>query len=220
MINYIKKSILKESIERSIFKKIPVFVKDPFVEELNLGFVLAKVESVIPPELANNIDAIYIGQFDHLDKMEVNAAFHEGAIYVTNLQDDEEDMVDDIVHELAHSVEEVHGPEIYLDGQISREFTGKRKRLYGIIKSEGLKVEYRDFLNTEYDRNFDEMLYKEIGYPLLRTLTMGLFYSPYAITSLREYFANGFEAYFLRKDFSYLKKISPLLFDKLENLTQ
>jgi hypothetical protein len=46
---------------------------------------------------------------------------------------------------------------------------------------------------------------------------MGLFYSPYASTSLREYFANGFEAYFLGQR-EYLPKIGQHLFIKLEEI--
>ena len=36
---------------------------------------------------------------------------------------------------------------------------------------------------------------------------------------LREYFANGFEAYFYHKDI-YLKKVSPILYGKLEELEE
>ena len=48
---------------------------------------------------------------------------------------------------------------------------------------------------------------------------MGLINSPYAITSLREYFANGFEAYFLDVDNrNSLKNTSPVLYEKIANL--
>ena len=46
---------------------------------------------------------------------------------------------------------------------------------------------------------------------------MGLFNSPYGATSLKEYFANGFEAYYIG-DRIYLSKISPYLYNKIENL--
>ena len=39
----------------------------------------------------------------------------------------------------------------------------------------------------------DDFLYKDVGYALLNNLVMGLFPSAYAATSLREYFARGFE---------------------------
>jgi len=44
-----------------------------------------------------------------------------------------------------------------------------------------------------------------------------LFYSPYAITSLREYWANGFENYLLG-DRERLKDLSPILFRKVEEI--
>ena len=69
-----------------------------------------------------------------------------------------------------------------------------------------------------FAENFDEFLYKEVGYDLLNRLVTGLFASPYAATSLREYFANGFE-YFFCKDSQYLQKISPKLYSKILNLT-
>ena len=75
-----------------------------------------------------------------------------------------------------------------------------------------------DFLNPDYSREFDEFLYKKVGYPLLRTITQGLFYSPYAATSLREYFANGFENLHIKKDYNYLQIMSPVLYYKIENL--
>ena len=65
---------------------------------------------------------------------------------------------------------------------------------------------------------FDHYLYNVVEYPTLSTLTTGLFYSPYAVTSLREYFANGFENYFLR-DQNYLKKDEPsIVYSKIGDL--
>ena len=50
---------------------------------------------------------------------------------------------------------------------------------------------------TEYNKKFDNFFANEVGYPTLLSLTMGLFVSPYGATSIQEYFANGFEKYFL-----------------------
>ena len=220
---YIKssaKSVLKESKERYLHGHIPVHIKDSFIQPIDLDFVLKKVEHILPAALLNAIDSIYVGQFGILNKREVNAMYYEGSVYVTNHQDDEDDLLDDIIHEIAHSVEEMRGIEIYPDGLIEQEFLGKRTRLESLLKSEGFKVPSEWINNPEYSIEFDEFLYKDVGYPLLTGLTMGLFYSPYGITSLREYFANGFEAVFLHKDGHYLKKISPHLFSKLETLNE
>ena len=46
---------------------------------------------------------------------------------------------------------------------------------------------------------------------------MGLFSTPYAVTSLREYFATGFEEFYIG-DRNYIKKISPNLYNKLTYL--
>jgi hypothetical protein len=48
-------------------------------------------------------------------------------------------------------------------------------------------------------------------------MTRGLFVSAYACTSLREYFANGFEEFYLG-DRNYLNTISPKLYSKIKNL--
>ena len=61
----------------------------------------------------------------------------------------------------------------------------------------------------------DDFLYKEVGYETLWKVINGLFISPYAATSLEEYFCKGMEEYFLGKS-SLLKSISPQLFKKLE----
>ena len=43
---------------------------------------------------------------------------------------------------------------------------------------------------------------------------MGLFTRPYAVTSIREYFATAFEEYLLG-DGEYVKKLSPIAYDKV-----
>ena len=114
----------------------------------------------------------------------------DGAIYLTNVQDDIDDVVDDIIHEIAHSLEERHKIEIYGDELVEREFLGKRKRLQRILTSQDIDINNHDFMNPEYDIEFDMFLYQDVGYPFLTNITAGLFYSPYAITSLSEYFFN------------------------------
>ena len=71
----------------------------------------------------------------------------------------------------------------------------------------------------EYNLEFDDYLYGTVGYPILQTLSIGLFPDAYGITSIREYFASGFEMYFLG-DRDYLKKISPILYKKIRELLQ
>jgi hypothetical protein len=106
---------------------------------------------------------------------------------------------------------------IYEDQIIINEFLGKRNRMHQLLKAEGIEVSEAYFNELDYNEDFDKFLYQQIGYDRLVYITMGLFASPYAATSLREYFANGFEYYFL-KDPGYINKISRGLYEKIENL--
>ena len=72
-------------------------------------------------------------------------------------------------------------------------------------------------MNSEYEEKFDDFLYKKIGYQTLSSIAMGLFITPYAATSLREYFATGYVEY-LMGDRNYLKSMSPTLYKKIEYL--
>ena len=78
------------------------------------------------------------------------------------------------------------------------------------------------FLNIEFNRDFDDFLYKKVGYDLLDSLLIGVFIRPYAATSINEYFATGFTEYYLG-DRLYLRDTCPKLYkilDELENLEQ
>jgi hypothetical protein len=222
MENYIKETNKKsrQAAKEDQIGSIQVIIKDHFVtRNIDLDIVLGEVSDKVPSEFLEYIDYIMIGQFKELTNRSVNAAHMDGAIYVTNEQDDENDMIDDLVHEIAHAVEENKFIEIYSDGNLELEFLSKRERLYHMLGSEkDLDIRYEDFKNPEYSKEFDELLFYQIGYPLLAAASANLFYSPYAVTSLREYFASGFETFYNKKDFNRLSSISPILFDKLEKL--
>lgn len=199
---------------------IQILIKDPFLQNnIDLDVVMNYVTSNVPSNFLEYIDYVIIGQFKELNSRSVNAAYMDGAIYVTNDQDDEDDLIDDLIHEIAHAVEERNFIEIYSDGNIESEFLSKRERLFHLLSAEeDLDLEYQNFQKPEYSKDFDNLLYYQIGYPLLAAVSVNIFYSPYAITSLNEYFACGFETYYNKKDHNRLSSISPILFDKLEKL--
>ncbi len=224
--NYINESSSRSknnSKEHFLFNSIPVYINpDLFFLDgsSNIKQVIDMVQKSVPPYLASGIDVIYVGDFQEFQEKRFNAAYEDGAIYVINVQDNAKDMADDIVHEIAHSVEERHSNHIYGDGRLQREFLGKRERLYQILKANNENSqEYKNlFHDLDYDAKFDDYLVNQIGYKKLGNYINGLFYSPYATTSVREYFARGFEAYFLFKHHKYLANISPVLYNKLETL--
>ena len=221
LTEYIKNSLIAAENARreyQLFDDIFVYVKDELPDYINLNNVLKSVERIIPFHLSREVDGMYVGQFKDWSEREVNSMFKDASIFVTNQQDDDEDMIDDIVHEFAHSIESPMGDIIYSDGELQQEFVGKRKRLYFLIKAEGYDTTSEKFMNPEYEEKFDDFLYKKIGYDALSSIAMGLFITPYAATSLREYFATGYVEY-LMGDRNYLMKVSPMLYRKIEQLT-
>jgi hypothetical protein len=198
---------------------IEVFIQDD--ESSEFYSVLKKLEKIIPEYFfMQGIDVIYLGEFSDLRERHLNAAYADGAIYVIPNYADKEDVLDDIVHEVAHSLEERFTDFIYEDNEIKTEFRKKYGKLIEIlIKQTDIKV-HKDFIYEvpyDYSERWDKFLHQEVGYDALHILTAGLFCSPYGATSLREYWANCFEHYFLTND-QELAKIAPNVFEKIKEL--
>tara|TARA_R100000008_G_C3530519_1_gene139010 strand:- start:169 stop:873 length:705 start_codon:yes stop_codon:yes gene_type:complete len=210
----VSKAIILERRENIMFSDINVFIKDPLPSEMSLTKTLRSVEKIVPKHLVSNIDTVYVGDFEHFRKRDINAAYMDGALYISNDQDSEVDMIDDIVHEIAHAVEEKYGTEIYGDGEIEREFLTKRKKLYDMLTAYGYNLNEVDFYNVEFNREFDDLLHQKIGYEKLEFFTMGLFLNNYSVTSLREYFAIAFEIMLLGNP-KEVDSISPILYQKI-----
>ena len=197
---------------------VQVFIKDSLPEEIDPDFIFNYVGSRIPLFLTTNIDMIYVGQFPEMKEREINAFYENDAIYITNEQDDEMDMIEDIVHEVSHAVEHYNREAIYGDGKLQREFAAKRKRLSGLL-SQKYEVPSDFNINFEYDRAIDDFLYRDVGYDVLNQISVNIFPSGYAATSISEYWAKGFEEIFIG-EMSTLKDMCPVLYKKLALLTK
>jgi len=196
-----------------------LLVQDKLPEAINIDNVKKRIEKTIPRRLFKELDWIYVGEFPELKVREVESVYFRGAIYITNRIESEEELFASIIHELAHSVELTYGDFIYGDDTVAVEFISKRKKLREVLKTNNVSIkDTAIFLRQEFSPEFDKFLYQDVGYDLLNQLCVGIFISPYGATSLREYFANGFEHYFL-KDSQYLEKISPKLYKKILLLT-
>lgn len=193
---------------------IHVFIKDP-VELIIVQKALSKVEEKIPSDILKEIEMIIFGWFQEFEDRELNAFYDSGTLYISNIQYDHEQLFETIVHEIAHAVEKIYGYEIYADGKIQDEFIRKRRHLHDMLWDAGYKMPISFFVNTEYDQEFDETLYKKIGYDKLDGYAAGLFISSYAVTSLREYFATAFADYFTNSNHNFLSKVSPAVYDKI-----
>ncbi len=199
------------------FNGISVVIKDPIDFDIETED-LKDVFSSLPDHFLRNVDYVIFGDFDFLRKNNYHAAYNDGAIYALNTQEDNRDVLDDIVHEIGHAVEDMYRSFIYSDMMIEKEFLRKRQQLKKEMEKNGINIPH-EMDNAEYDQNLDKYFSDVIGYPIMTSYVQGIYYSPYGATSVNEYFANGFEAYFYHKDL-YLKKVSPVLFDRLEKLEQ
>lgn len=195
---------------------IHVYFKDKLAnDKINVEDIVAKVEKIIPEHLLSEVEMIIVGWFEEFEDREINAFYKDGTLFISNLQDDSQDMYDDVIHEISHSIEAPYGYQIYGDNKVRDEFLRKRKYLHDILWQLGYKAPLSFFENVEYDEEFDMFLYQTIGYDKLANLVQGLFISPYAATSLREYFATGFTDFYMDPDHKFLQKISPALYKKL-----
>ena len=205
--------------EYELYNDVVVLVTDPVPDSLDLPAALKEIQRIIPRHLVYGLDSVFIGQFPEFKERQINAFYRDGAIYITNDQDDADDFIDDFVHEVAHLAESNYVSIIYGDEKVTREFLGKRQKLFHLLRAEGYKVDPKDFMQTDYSYEFDMFLFEKVGYPTLTTLTMGLFLTPYGTTSLREYFAESFEYYFLREP-EYVQTISPMSYGKIQELLE
>ena len=150
----------------------------------------------------------------------INAFYHNDTLFISNNQDNENDILDDIVHEYSHALEEKFEEEIYFDGSIKDEFISKRMQIERILRTSGYDTKKYHFKEIDYNKSLDNFLLSVVGYEKFQNLTNhGLFINPYAATSLREYFATGFEEYILG-DHKELEVISPKLYKKLHSIMQ
>ena len=218
-MNWLNESIKKSKKLKDTYSLhgIEIFIKDQLPDSINMDFVLNYIKARVPYEFLRGVDMIYVGRFKNLEDKNANAMYEDGAIYLTNDQDDDRDMIDDIIHEIAHSVEEMYGHGIYDDGAVVREFLGKRKRLYSDLKVHNYDPPEEMQYKSEYIQKIDDYLYKDVTYDAMWHFVGGLFPSPYAATSVREYFARGFEV-FIMEGQEELKKMCPALHRKLKEL--
>ena len=215
--------IIRESVKKSknqrkeyvLFKRILIHLLQPAI--ISFTEVIEQIEKKVPQHMFDEIDEIFVGSFDENDSRALEAHYESGAIYITNDMVTVNDYMESIIHETAHSIEQARGFEIYGDRKVQEEFLGKRMTLKRTLDTNGYNTG-TDFGDIEYSEDFDLYLYKEVGYDEIGNLTSGLFYSPYAATSVNEYFANGIENFFLGNR-EHLKKISPQLTKKIWEIT-
>ena len=194
-----------------------IYINNQPPEHIDVEYVFDYITARVPKRLLDSVDVIYVGEFPEFEERDINAFYDSGAIFVTNEQDDEQDMIDDIVHEIAHAAEERYNDFIYSDSSIEREFMAKRQTLFNLLQSYDLEPPKSLLVNPDYDQDIDDYLYRDVGYDVLNDLVNGLFISAYAATSLSEYYARQFEEWVFGHR-AEVKKLSPALYNVFEEL--
>jgi hypothetical protein len=220
MIDYIKESNKRaQNRNEYMLFNVPVYVINKFPNNIKINNILNTVKDTISKNYLNGLDAIYIGDFKDLNRRDIQSMLKDGAIWISsnNVKNviTEPLVVENIIHEISHLLEERYQSEIYGDGKLEREYNSKKNRLFNILKSDGYTLSYDLFFSDDMLKEFDDFLYRTVGYDKISLLTSGLFLSPYSITTIREYFASGMLNYLLEEG-EYLNEISPVLYKKIE----
>lgn len=201
--------------------KVLITVKDALPEDFDIRATFSAIEHKLPEKLFFLIDQIIIGDHPIFKEKKVNAYYQDQTLFITSDQKNSMDMVDDIIHEIAHVIEDHFYDEIYGDKAIEKEFLIKRAFLLDILKQNDYisKEDIKLFKILKFNDTFDDLLHKKIGYSVLSKLIPDLFLGPYSVTSIREYFAVAFEEYFT--DYigaKEVRKVCPEVFKKIKKL--
>ena len=116
LLEYIRNS--KENAGIYYLNDIPVWTEDPLPDYIDLRQVLLSVAKRLPNVYLKYIQAVRIGIFEEMLEKELNALYKDGVLYVSNMQDNNTDMLDDIIHEIAHAVEDHNHDLVYGDEKV------------------------------------------------------------------------------------------------------
>lgn len=215
MRDYIAEKI-KNTTRHFKFGNVTV-IQDTEDDSTDYSSIFKQLEKSFPSHYFKGLKGVEIAHRKEFDDRNISALYKDNWLFISDKQDGIKDLMDDLIHELAHHIETINNNLIYSDGDIKKEFLLKRKRLESELKAEGYWTDEYDFSNTQYNIDMDNFLYKRVGPNMLRMATANDFVRPYGSVSLREYFATGFEAYYLGKK-DLLFKLCPVLYNKIDEL--
>jgi len=227
MKDYLNNSFEKSMKERKEYYlyDIPVHLLNKLPEHINIDNILEEVKELIPYDFLSDLEGIYIGEFPELKNRKIQAMVKDSAIYLSSYEEfpevTEDTIVNDIVHEVAHLLEDKAYFEIYNNNLIEKEYIGKKKRLIELLRANNISFPGMGtlFFSEDYVDELDDFLFNNLGYDNLSILIAGLFLSPYSVVSVREYFATGFEEY-IKGDSHHVEEICPALYAKIKILME
>lgn len=189
----------------------------------NLDLDLAEVKQALitlPKYLYSNTKTIYVHDAESLQSKQLDSLHNNNGTIEINANSCKsiKNLLKLLIHELYHSLE--------LD--ISRQFTeqysntvneyrANKTKVLGKIKSDPrLEKPSRYYYSLiHYDSGFDDYLVNRITYPVLFNRITDLFCTPYALTSISEYIAIGFEV-FLFENKEWVHIYNPMLYKLID----
>lgn len=224
------KSIFLNELENKQVKypgHMRVKLIDPLPQNIDLHKVFRRLSDIVPARIREKLNLIIFQQTTVHKLKNINAYYDTKTnnVYIApKYQKSNEDLFDDIVHELAHCIEHKMKQYIPIES-LEREFLGKRETLYYLIKNYGFNVPdieiYRDL---KYNKSFDDYIYSVDHNTMHQLANKAGIVSVYSTLSVSEYFAVGFEKFYLSylypKEYLYIQKYCPVLFFTINQLDQ
>ena len=96
------------------FGGIDVHIDEPLPDDISIERVLKTVEQKLPSVYYQDLRAVRVGSYKEFDRRQVNALYKDQTLFISNEQDNMKDLLDDIIHEIAHHLETKAAEEIYI----------------------------------------------------------------------------------------------------------
>lgn len=208
---YVRKSAVKtrkQHLETIDVDGIEVNLYNCSLQTGIVRMLFMQLKKILKNRFLVKIDTIYIGDLEFLREKGFTGLYDNNTLYIVE-SDSVEEMKRTVLHELSHAMEKIYGQYITEIQDVEAEFYKKRMTLYTRLSDAGYKVDRAQFETTSYNEDFDRLISTNIGFNRIRPFSDDLFMSPYAITSINEYVANGFEAFFYDRD--KLASMCPIL---------
>lgn len=172
--------------------------------------------SKINRKLLRNVDTVYYGTVDFLEKEGKTGLYRDGCLYISDKNPTE--ILPTILHELAHSLENLVRDELAGRSDLVSEFTKKRVELFRRLYDAGYtRLDREKFMKTTFDPELDELL-AGIDQDNLSRAANGIFPTSYSSTSIEEYVAGGFEIYYAGNNKFNLSKNCPNLYNFIKEI--
>ena len=190
---------------------VQFFAKNSLPDNITLEQLRKEILEYLPQELFRGVNSVFLGDFKYLHSRGAQAISYNNSIFISSQQETTKEIIDDLAHELGHSVEKRFFNNIHNNPTLKSEFLAKKNRAIGHLRNSGL-IDYDYEATVEHDPALDDLLANEIGLHNLEKTFANLIVTPYSLISLSEYFSEGLEFYLLNDAF-YLQNICPVLYN-------